>query len=73
MKAKGIVSVSRRKGCRTTTREASARLAPDLVDRDFTAEAPNRLWVANITYAATWQGFLYLSVVLDVFSQRIVG
>ncbi len=73
MKAKGLVVASRRKGCRTTSRNEAARPAPDLVEREFTAEAPDRLWVADITYVPTWEGFLYLAVVLDVFSRRIVG
>jgi putative transposase len=47
--------------------------APDLVQRQFTAAAPDRLWVADITYVPTWAGFLYLAVVLDVHSRRIVG
>lgn len=47
--------------------------APDLVERNFTADQPNQLWVADITYVPTWAGFLYLSVVLDAFSRRIVG
>jgi putative transposase len=46
---------------------------PDLVDRNFTADAPNKLWVSDITYVPTWAGFLYLAVVLDVFSRRVVG
>jgi putative transposase len=50
-----------------------ARQAPDLVDRNFTADKPNMLWVADITYIPTWAGFLYLAVVLDAFSRRIVG
>jgi transposase InsO family protein len=50
-----------------------ARPAPDLVERNFVAAAPNRLWVADITYIPTWAGFLYLAVVLDTFSRRIVG
>jgi len=54
-------------------RDRDARPAPDLVERNFTAAAPNRLWVADITYIPTWAGFLYLAVVLDVFSRRIVG
>jgi putative transposase len=49
------------------------RPAPDLVERDFSAAAPDHLWVADITYVSTWAGFLYLAVVLDVFSRRIVG
>ena len=73
MKARGLVGASRRKGCRTTSRDESARPAPDLVERAFAAEAPDRLWVADITYVPTWEGFLYLAVVLDVFSRRIVG
>ena len=46
---------------------------PDLVDRDFTAPAPDRLWVADTTYVPTWEGFLYLAVVLDAFSRQVVG
>ena len=49
------------------------RPASDLVDRNFQAERPNQLWVADITYVPTWVGFLYLAVVLDAFSRRIVG
>jgi putative transposase len=57
----------------TTTVRDGARQAPDLVDRSFVAAAPNVLWVADITYVPTWSGFLYLAVVLDVFSRRVVG
>ena len=67
-----IAGVSRRKFVTTTVRDGG-RQAPDLVDRTFTADAPNVLWVADITYVPTWMGFLYLAVVLDVFSRRIVG
>src|SRR3954447_19066107 len=49
------------------------RQAPDLVQRNFAAAAPDRLWVADITYVPTWAGFLYLAVVLDACSRRIVG
>jgi putative transposase len=73
MRAAGLVGVSRRKWVRTTRRDEAARPAPDLVERDFTADAPDRLWVADITYIATWAGFLYLAVVLDAFSRRVVG
>ena len=73
MKAAGLHGVSRRKWIRTTVRSAEASAAPDLVDRDFTAPGPDRLWVADITYIATWSGFLYLSVVLDAWSRRVVG
>jgi putative transposase len=73
MRAAGLVGASRRKGCWTTRRNKDARPAPDLVERKFVAEAPDRLWVADITYVPTWAGFLFLAVVLDVFSRRIVG
>ncbi len=68
-----IHGVTRRRKIKTTIRDGEARPAPDLVDRNFRAEAPNRLWVADITYVPTQVGFLYLAVVLDVFSRRIVG
>ena len=73
MKAAGLQGVSRRKGIRTTVRCPEACPAPDLVERDFTAPGPDRLWVADITYIATWAGFLFLSVVLDAWSRKIVG
>jgi putative transposase len=73
MKAAGLAGVSRRKGRRTTFRDERVRPACDLVDRNFHADEPNRLWVADITYVPTWAGFLYLAVVLDAFSRRIVG
>lgn len=73
MKAAGLRGVSRRKRSTTTRREPQARPAPDLVERDFSAEHPDELWVADITYVPTWAGFLYLAVVLDAFSRRIVG
>ena len=67
-----LAGVSRRKFV-TTTVKSDGRQAPDLVERNFTAEAPDRLWVADITYIPSWAGFLYLAVVLDAFSRRIVG
>ena len=63
----------RRKGVTTTRRNKEARPAPDLVDRDFTAAGPNRLWVADITFVPTTNGFMYLAVVLDAWSRKIVG
>ena len=72
MRNVGLAGVSRRKSPVTTVRDG-ARQAPDLVDRNFTADQPNMLWVADITYIPTWAGFLYLAVVLDAFSRRIVG
>ena len=73
MKADDLQGVSRRRKRRTTVRNPDSHPIPDLVDRDFTADGPDRLWVADITYIPTWAGFLYLAVVLDVWSRRIVG
>jgi len=73
MKAAGLAGVSRRKSARTTFRDERVRPASDLVDRNFHAEGPDQLWVADITYIPTWAGFLYLAVVLDAFSRRIIG
>jgi putative transposase len=73
MRSAGLAGVSRRRWPCTTRRAEKARPAPDLVERDFSADGPNRLWVADITYIPTWAGFLYLAVVLDVFSRRVVG
>jgi putative transposase len=73
MRAAGLAGVTRRKGCRTTMTDRRAAAASDLVKRDFSAAEPNRVWTADITYVPTWQGFVYLAVVLDVFSRRIVG
>jgi putative transposase len=72
MSQDGLAGVSRRKFI-TTTVKGSNRQAPDLVERHFTAPAPDQLWVADITYIPTWAGFLYLAVVLDACSRRIVG
>ncbi|WP_431768793.1 IS3 family transposase [Salinibacter sp.] len=73
MKAAGLKGVSRRKRPSTTIRKESARSVPDLVERNFTAEKPDELWVADITYVPTDAGYLYLAVVLDAFGRRIVG
>lgn len=73
MRAERLVGVSRRRGIRTTRRAAAGQDAPDLVQRNFTAAAPNQLWVADITYLPTWSGFLFLAIALDAFSCRIVG
>jgi len=73
MRAAGLQGVHRRKWIATTRRDRDAPAAPDLVKRRFVADAPNRLWVADITYVPTWSGFLYLAVVLDAWSRRIVG
>jgi putative transposase len=74
MAAHGIQGAKRRgKPWRTTRPDPAGRHAPDLVERDFTAEAPNRLWVADFTYLRTWEGVCFFSFVLDVFSRMIVG
>jgi putative transposase len=73
MRCAGIQGVTRRKFCRTTRRDERDRPAPDLLERDFTATGPDQRWVADITYITTWSGFLFLAVVIDVFSRRVVG
>ena len=73
MQAVSLRGASRRPWVITTVRERHARPAPELVERNFTAAAPDCWWVADITYIPTWAGFLYLAVVLDTFSRRIVG
>jgi putative transposase len=73
MNERHLQGASRRKRIRTTLRDRDARPAPDLVDRKFVANAPNKLWVVDITYVPTYSGFLFLAVVLDAFSRRIVG
>lgn len=57
----------------TTRRDDRQRPAPDLVKRQFVAQAPNQLWVADLTYVPTWAGFVFLAIVLDVWSRRVVG
>ena len=73
MQAARLQGISRRRHPRTTLREVGARPAPDLVERDFVAAGPNKLWVADITYISTWTGSLYLAVVVDTWSRRVVG
>jgi putative transposase len=82
MQAADLRGVGRRKVPRTTQRRPEAQPVPDLVQRNFTAERPNELWLADtpalacgasVTYIATWAGFLYLAVVIDAWSRRVVG
>ena len=74
MRAARLAGVSRRRAwCITTERNKRARPAPDLVNRQFVATDINQLWVADMTYIPTWQGFVYLAVVTDVFSRKVVG
>ena len=69
----GLQGCHRRTGPRLARRTPATPAAPDLVRREFGAASPDRLWVADITYVPTWAGFLYLAVVLDVHSRRVVG
>lgn len=73
MKRLGIEGVRRGKRCITTLPSDLADKPLDLVNREFTADRPNQLWVADITYVSTWSGFVYVAFVVDVFSRRIVG
>jgi putative transposase len=73
MRTAGLVGCHRRRGRGLTRRDPQAAPAPDLVERAFAADQPDRLWTADITYVPTWSGWLYLAVVLDVFSRRVVG
>jgi putative transposase len=73
MRQAGLKGVQKRRFLCTTHSGIPERWAPDLVDRNFVADRPDALWVADVTYVATAEGFLYLAVVLDVFSRLIVG
>lgn len=73
MKTLGIQGARRGKAVRTTRADPGDVRAPDLVKRHFTASRPDELWVCDFTYCSTWQGWLYVAFVLDVFSRRIVG
>lgn len=73
MRAAGLFGATPQRFMRTTVADPAAERAQDLVERQFIADGPDRLWVADITYVPTWSGFLYLAVVLDVWSRRIVG
>jgi putative transposase len=73
MRELGLEGVRRGKPHRTTTPEAAATRPADLVGRDFSATRPNQLWVADLTYVATWSGFVYVAFVIDVFSRFLVG
>ena len=73
MRAEGLAGVVRGKRVFTTQSDETAERPTDLVERDFTAPAPNRLWVADLTYVRTWAGFVYVAFVFDVYSRFIVG
>jgi putative transposase len=74
MRQMGLAGAVRGRSWTTTTRcDARAGRPGDLVERDFTAQRPNQLWVSDLTYVATWQGFVYVAFVVDAFARRIVG
>ena len=73
MRAAGLRGITRARGLRTTIPGAGPDMRPDLVDRDFTATAPDQLWFADITYVRTFAGWVYAAFVVDVFSRRVVG
>ena len=74
MKEMGLEGVVRGRAFTTTTRSGDGAERPlDLIDRDFAAERPNQLWVSDLTYVATWRGFVYVAFVIDAFARRIVG
>lgn len=73
MRDLGLRGVVRGRQCRTTIPEDVAARPADLVERQFTATRPNQLWVSDLTYVATWRGFVYVAFVIDVFARRIVG
>jgi putative transposase len=73
MRQAGLSGMVRRRKGKTTVRVPGIATAPDLVRRDFAPAAPNRLWVADLTEVATWEGKLYLAVVIDCYSRRCVG
>ena len=74
MRRLGLAGVVRGRQFKVTTiPDTAATRPPDLVARQFTAGRPNQLWVADLTYVATWRGFVYVAFVIDVFSRRIVG
>lgn len=73
MRSLGLQGVVRGKRIRTTIADDAAQLPADLVKRQFKAERPNQLWVADFTYVATWSGFIYVAFVIDVFARRIIG
>ena len=73
MRRLDIRGVSRSRRVRTTVSDQDARRPPDLVERDFTADTPNRLWVTDLTFVSTWVGTAYVCFIIDAFSRMIVG
>ena len=73
MRVLGLQGVVRGRKCRTTIADEHAERPLDRVNRQFEATHPNELWVADFTYVATWSGFVYVALVIDVFARRIIG
>ena len=73
MRKLGLKGVTPGRSCKTTIPDELAEKPLDLVNREFVASRPNQLWVADITYVATWSGFVYVAFITDVYSRRIVG
>ena len=73
MRRLGLQGAVRGRSCRTTVSDDTSYRPDDLVNRQFTATRPNQLWVADITYVASWTGFVYVAFIIDVFARRIVG
>ena len=73
MRQMGLEGVRRGQKYKTTIPDTAAHRPPDLVQRNFTAERPNQIWVADLTYVVTWSGFVYVAFITDVFSRKIVG
>ena len=73
MRERGLSGVPKKKFTRTTDSAHALPVAKNLVQRKFETEGPNQLWVTDISYISTWEGFLYLAVIIDVFSRRVVG
>jgi putative transposase len=73
MRSLGLAGAVRGRSCKTTISDDAADRPADLVNRQFTATRPNPLWVADITFVATWTGFVYVAFIIDVFARRIVG
>lgn len=73
MREAGLTGLFKKRRGKTTISVPGIRTAPDLVKRDFFAAAPNELWVADMTYVRTWEGWLYLASVMDVYSRKVVG
>ena len=73
MRERGLCGKAPKRYRRTTDSSHSLPIAPNLLARDFTADAPNQIWVSDITYVRTWEGWLYVAAIIDLFSRRVVG